>query len=507
MIDATGGGAATRVRLEMEVNGNVHMADNPLVDREVSLRLPMSSDAVFDYEEQPQISRNGDADPYLVARRHYHQAGSDATTNRSLRQRRLRRSAASVIVDRQSLPETIYSQDEYLTRSEVDLLRCPLSSLGVDGWMPRGEVRVGQTHRPSLTAVAAGLNLTSVQSSELELQVVDIRPDEVRWKVRGEVEGAAAGVPTKIRAIGKLTYHRDERMVRWAAVALHETRQIGVSEPGFDLTATIKMVRQSRPKPSVRLDAEVTEPRVKRNRHAAALIESRSVGVAAMMDRRWQTMADAAGRAVWRMSDHDRSVAQCDIRSLPTLPGGRIWTLADFETDIRKTLGQQYRSTLERAEATTPTGLRVMRVTAAGEAGSVPVRWTLLHFAEPIDATGPPSGKNPGGDSGPAERRRVAVTFTLAADQTDTFAGSDQQLAATLMMSTTEGQSRFDGERPIDGPAGDPTKRDHLPSGLKPATRTAAKPVRRSDERVKSISDLDSGGRENHDRRGFQRRR
>lgn len=481
-------GGVTRVRMEMEIEGNVNISTNPLVSREIDLQLPLASDAVFDYEERPQWFRrnapttgaNGGPDhedgKFMVASRFYHEAGSDSRVNKSITQRRLRSAARATIVDREDLPETIYCRDQYLTREEVDLLRCPVCSLTIDHLLPNGDVAVGQTHYPSLSAIGQALNLTSVQTSDVVLSVKSIRPKIIQFQMRGDVVGTASGVPTRIKTIGKLSYDRDTAMLGWVAMAVHETRDIGVAEPGFDLRATIKMVRQPMPTPvglPASPDRQIADPSVRRSQ-TVALLESDALNVSAMMDRRWQSMTDVPGAAVWRMTQNDRSVAQCDLRRLPPLAGGQDWSMDDFVADIRKTLGDQLGVIVSKTRSTTPLGLDVLQVTADGSAGGVGVRWTMLHFIAPPQPQASPVVRTP-------SQQRVLATFTMQSDQIDAFAGSDEQLAATLQIGTSAAST-------VIGPAASEPK---IPSGLDKSPRgSASLPPQTPKRRVNSASDI-----------------
>ncbi|MEM9828112.1 MAG: hypothetical protein AAF958_16085, partial [Planctomycetota bacterium] len=135
-------GQVTRVRLEIELTGNANMAKNPLVDRKLDLQLPVRSDVVFDYEERLQrgVGRGSATQAPLVSHRYYHQAGSDTKLNKSMLGLRLREAARDCRVHAANRPETIYSETDFLTREEVDLLAAPLSSVAVDGLLPTGPV-------------------------------------------------------------------------------------------------------------------------------------------------------------------------------------------------------------------------------------------------------------------------------------------------------------------------------------------------------------------------------
>ena len=240
-------------------------------------------------------------------------------------------------------------------------------------------------------------------------------PQDVKIQVRGKVDGSVEGVPTVMRTVGKLTFDRKLKTCTWLAMAIHETREIGKAEPGFDVAATIKMVR----KPLERTIAlapqppklDITGP-IPGDRMYVELI-SRELGVSVMMDRRWRMMSDLPGTAMMRMIENDRSIAQCDVRSLSPLEPGKEWSLEAFQADVRRTLGEQLSDLVEADERISPSGLRVLRVTAQGAAEGVPIQWVVLHFSD---------------DSG----KRMLATFTMEGHNVAVFAGSDTQLASTL---------------------------------------------------------------------------
>ena len=76
-----------RVRIEMEVQGNVDLPKNPLVSSQRATQLPIETKAVFDYEER--FRRPQGAKPQTSAKwvdRFYHEARSESTLNRTSKQ-------------------------------------------------------------------------------------------------------------------------------------------------------------------------------------------------------------------------------------------------------------------------------------------------------------------------------------------------------------------------------------------------------------------------------------
>ncbi len=424
-----------RVRIGVDVQGNVDLAANPLVSRKSASKLPIASKAKFDYEERYRrpgnrkrlVSDSAISDPVTFVERYYHDASADSQLSRLKQTRRLRDLVKTVTVRRETLPEVMYATEDYFSRDELDLLRLPVSSIGVDHLLPTSEVSQGTKYRPTPESLASAFNMTSVDASEIEAEVVSLTRDEAKIHFRGNADGSVDGVPTVIRTVGKLTFDRKIGVCTWLAMAVHETRDIGIAEPGFDVAATIKMLRKPMASPmglekkmaSVDVTGPIPSDRLYVDLH------SNQIGFDTLMNRDWRMMSDVPGAAMMRMVRHDRSIAQCDFRSLPSLEAGKQWTLEAFTQDVKQTLGNQMTDLIDSDERVSPIGLRVLRVTAAGSVQGVPIQWVLMHFSD---------------DTG----RRMQATFTLEADNLDAFAGSDLQLASSLRL--TGGKTEADEE-------------------------------------------------------------
>lgn len=407
VVVAAGDNRLFRVRMEMEVEGNVNVPRNPLVSRKRAVQLPVKSDALFDYEE-----RLGKASVETIER-FYHTAESTSRVNRNDSTLSLRPSVQNTLVSRETLPEVVYSQEDYFHRDELDLLRVPASSAAVDQLLPTEPVKVGSTYQPNREALAAVLNLSSVDASDIEVSVVSIDQDEVRFQFKGKADGSVEGVPTLVRVVGKLTFNRMSNSCTWLAMSLHETREISLAEPGFDVAAKIRMIRQPMEKPVALGQKRRSVSQSPSPERLYIDLQSEQLGIGMLMDRKWRMMRDVPGTAMMRMIDRDRSVAQCDFRPLVALESGKQWTMESFQRDVRQTLGEQLTELVEAEEQSDGNGMNVLRLTANGAVQGVPIHWIILHFT---DAAG----------------RRMLATFTMESSRRAAFGGADAQLASSL---------------------------------------------------------------------------
>lgn len=402
-----------RVRIEMTVQGNVDLPKNALVSKDRAAQLPIDSRSVLDYEERQ--FRDAAGQP-RAADRYFHEANSEGKIGSSQRRIELRPAARRVAVQHAEGRALHYGLQEYLTHDELDLLRVPTSSLAADQLLPATEVSVGDTYAVDGDALCRLLDLAAVQKADVTGRVVQIDEKTAKLQLQGSVEGSIEGVPTTIDLAGKVTFDRTAGTCVWVALAIREMRTIGKAEPGFQVAATIKMIRQplgagdaiGKPAP-LQVDQPAPPDRL--------LVELRSpqVGFATLMDRRWRMFAQTPGLVTMRMIDSDRDIAQCDIRPLASLKPGEQLTLEGLQRDIRRTLGDRYREFLQAEESANSAGLRVVRVAVAGAVEGVPVQWVFNHFSD---------------DQG----RRLLATFTMAAEKAEAFAGSDIQLAGSLRL-------------------------------------------------------------------------
>jgi hypothetical protein len=454
-----------RVRIEIDVKGNVKVSDNPLASREAKRSLPVDSKAVLDYEERALRPENADmASEIVVSQRYYHTATSKSLLNKTSTEQELRSSMRQAIVRRESLPETIYSTENFFTHGELSLLKSPVSSVSVNQLLPAQRVNEGDRYEIDAEALRSVLNLSSLESGKVESSIVEVSEEAVRFKLEGEIEGSVDGVSTRLRLLGKMTFDREFQTCTWLALAIHETREISRAEPGFDVSATIRMIRRPMTdpvalpseKPEIDFDSGIPTERL------YVELQSRQLKVGTMMDRRWRMIGDAPGSAVMRMIDSDISIAQCNLRSLVQLPAGKQLTLEAFESDVRQTLGEQLLQLIEGDQRVSAQGLRVLRIVARGETQGVPIRWIMMHFSD---------------DDG----RRVQATFTMSGDKVESFAGSDAQFADSLRF--LDPSNLHDGK-----PGGSESMVGEPEQGAKIASRVKSDPA--GDGETSSASDL-----------------
>ncbi|WP_164100685.1 hypothetical protein [Candidatus Laterigemmans baculatus] len=400
-----------RVRMQMSVKGNVDIPKNPLASKERDRQLPLVANSTIDFEERWV---RGESELMAGAQRYYYEATSESKVEDRTQTRELRDKARRVVAHVDAGLPVLYGEEDYLTHDELELLRTPVCSLAIDAILPAKAVAPGASWSPDTAGLARLFNLAGIQKSTVTGEVVSIDAKQAKLQFQGRIDGSIDGVPTVIELAAKAVFDRDAGAVTWFALALREQREIGKAEPGFQVAAQVKLIRQPLEEANAvrtddSLDFSAPPPEERMMVHLDSSIGRFTV----FLDRSWRMISDAKGLTTLRMIKTDKVIAQCDIRPLVAMKPGEQLTLEAFQADIRRSLSSRFGSFLEAEEGVNSGGLRTMRVAVQGEVEQVPVQWVFLHFSD---------------DSG----RRVAATFTLEATQVEAFAGADAQFANTF---------------------------------------------------------------------------
>ena len=400
-----------RVRMEIAIKGNLDVPKDPLVSKVRDQQVPLTGNSIVDYEER--VTRN-DGGAIMAAHRYYYEAETEVTAGGIPQTSVLGDDHRRLIVRSGQGTEVVYSDEQFLNQTEIDLLQTPVSSLAIDQLLPTDEPRAKQTWNPETETLARLLNLETVTKSEVVGTVVSIDAAAVKMRLDGRLDATVEGVSTSIDLVAKMTFDRNAQCVTWFAIAVRERRDIGLARPGFEIAATVKLVRQPlenanavRETDPIDLTVDIPKERLLVN------IESQSGGFHAFMDRQWKLISDQPGLSIMRMIVDESSIAQCNLRPLPSLKPGEQWTLEAFQNEIQRSLGDRFVQFIEAEEGLNGGQLRTMRVAVMGQVNELPVQWVFLQFSD---------------DSG----RRLAANFSVPSKNVEVFGGADAQLANSL---------------------------------------------------------------------------
>ena len=397
-----------RVRAVIQVEGKLKVN----ADGQGVRHVPLKGEAEWDFTQRTLSHADDWLRVHLVRR--YHTARSQVTLHRSPLEHQLREERRLLVVESGPSAATLFSPYGSLTADELDLLDGVASGVALECLLPPRLVLPGGQWTARDAAIARLLGLDAVASQEVTFTLQAVEESIAIIALEGKVSGAAEGVASEIELKGKMNFDLLRRLVTWLALAYREDRAIGHAQPGYEVVATLRMVAA----PAAQI-AELSDPALAglplKADPGTTLIEytSPAGGFQLAHDRRWHVMLERPDLTVLRLVDRGDLVAQCNIAPRPSLPAGRRLTLAAFQEDVRRALGQQLEQIVEAGEETDDSGLVVLRVLVAGVAGEIPIQWTYYHLSD-------------------AQGCAATLVFTLESSLLERFAALDRELIASF---------------------------------------------------------------------------
>jgi hypothetical protein len=410
--------------------------------------VPLKGEAEWDFTERTLAQSDGWLQVHQVRR--YHTARSQVTLHRSSLEHQLRPERQLIVLESGPQAAVLFSPYGSLTADELELLDGVGSGLALECLLPPRLIVPGSQWTARDAAIARLLGLQAVASQEVTFTLQAVEESTAIIALEGKVVGAVEGVASEWELKGKMNFDLRRRLVTWLALAYREDRAIGHAQPGYEVVATVRMVAAPAA-PIAELNDQALAGLPLKADPGTTLLEYTNAagGFQLAHDRRWHVLLERADLTVLRLVDRGDLVAQCNIVPRGTLPAGQRLTLAAFQEDVRRALGQQFGEIVEAGEETDDSGLLVLRVLVAGVAGEIPIQWTYYHLSD-------------------AQGRCATLVFTLESSLVERFAALDRELIASF---------RFE-ERPQPTPAlrqPPPATENGKPAGV-PAAGTAHSP-------------------------------
>lgn len=371
-------------------------------------RLPVKVDADLHYIERTLALGSGFADSRVV--RSYRQAEAKIQLKDSKLTNTVREERRLIGVESNEKSATTFSPLGPLTRDEIDLVEVPGSSLSLAALLPEKAVEIGDTWTHPDWVIARLLNLDAVNQQDITSKLTDVKDQVAIVAFEGKVAGAVGGVSSDFELKGKLNFDFGKKAVTWLALAFKENRAIGHAQPGFEVITQVRMIsapcaaaEEVSDKSLGSLPTEATG--------GATLVEfaAEKADFELLHDRRWRVMVDRHDVTLLRLVDRGDLVAQCNISQRPSLPKGEYLRLEVFQADVQKALGKSFGQIVDASQESSDTGLRVLRVTASGATGELPIQWTYYHLTD---------------EAG----HRASLVFTIEGNLVERFAQIDREL-------------------------------------------------------------------------------
>jgi hypothetical protein len=391
-----------RVKVTLEVLGKLNLLGSDNKERQI----PLEVSANFVYEEKIEESTS------QWSSRAYQTAEADIKLDKTAHQPRLSVARRQVGVKMDGAKTRFWSPGGPLSRDEAELIDLHANSVLLAGLLPEREVAIGAEWRPKDEILAPFLTLDAVNSTDVTCKLAQVEDGRAIVEMEGKVAGAVEGVDTELELSAKYAYHLAEQRFISLVLAFNEARSIGKAEPGFDVSAKLTMILSPLESSEQLSDSVVASIRKGLGVAPPLAYESTLQGFRVLIDPRWRVMMDRNEVTVFRFVKDGDAIAQCNVSSLPPLEEGKRLQLEDFQQDIQKSLGDNFGQFLEASQHEDH-GLRVLRVTAGGQASELLIHWIYYHVCND-------------------EGRRLTYVFTMEAENADEFAAADVPFTSSL---------------------------------------------------------------------------
>ncbi|HWB11925.1 MAG TPA: hypothetical protein VG826_22030 [Pirellulales bacterium] len=400
-------GEIVRVEAQIEVGGDVKLAEE---GKTRSLKMSVAGKVVYD---EKNLAGRGTAEGARTVR-YYRDAQAVIKIDEGGIEPKLRDDRRLIVADEADGRATLFSPNGPLTREELDLVDLPANSLLLDRLLPDQPVRVGDHWRHPDALMRELLGLDAVSENDTKSDLKEVTGTRARIEMAGRVLGAVGGVATEIEVKAKYRFDFNERRVTGIGLLVKEKRAIGHVNTGLDVVAKLQMALAPAEDGDELVDDKLAgvslEPRTERLA-LECLAPTKKFRI--YHGRDWHLMTDAGDMLALRYLLQGELVAQCNVSSLADVEPGKEPSLATFQHDLERSLGESFGRYVEASESTTSTGHRIYRVIVEGRVSDLPIQW---HYFLVADRAG----------------RLAVFAFTVESDLVERLGDADEALVSTI---------------------------------------------------------------------------
>ncbi len=401
-------GLCRQVQVALEVRGELRLN----ADGQRLVSLPLEVEGRLQYAER---ILSVDQEPWQrQAVRSYSHALAKIKAGQGVVNRTLDDNQGPIMALVKEDQSLLFCPSQPLRRETLDLIDVQGNSLLVDRLLPTEPVKIGDQWKPEERWLARLFGWDLVTQSDVTARLVRVEERVALLEFSGRMEGSTGGVASELELNGKGNFDLEQRLVTWYAVSLREKRAIGHAEPGFEVTARLRMAMKTAAEPPELADSNLALLSTNSGRSADLLsFVSDHANFQLFHDRRWRSMLDRQDLSVFRLVDRGELVAQCNVSELPEFEAGKHLSLDEFQADVQRNLGEQFGQIVEASQAESDGGNRILRVVVSGMASEISIQWIYYHISD---------------DQG----RRAAMAFTFESDLIERFGEADRTLVASF---------------------------------------------------------------------------
>lgn len=303
-----------------------------------------------------------------------------------------------------------------LTRPELELVQGPGDPLALSALLPARQLAVGDHWTIGEEAARSLSSYDALAANTLQATLESVDDTTAKFRLEGQIRGAALGAEGTIIAEGSFTFDRKAGRIASLTLERKEIRKPGAVEAGLDIKSTLVVERRAAETPAELNDQALANVALDSNtpKRALLLLISADKKYSLVHDRDWHLYWDDPKLTVLKRLDRGEVVAQCNLTTGPDAGKGRHQDLGQFRDDIRRALGTRFSQFIGEGEVDgDPAGGYRYKVGVQGRQGETGVLWDYFLVA------------SPDGD-------QLLVTFTLGQELAKTFGTQDTQLISSL---------------------------------------------------------------------------
>ena len=406
----------TRTKIVLELEGKLLVNEPDTVTKQKQRTADVKATSTLDYFELVALDPAANC---LAASREYVQADAEHWVAGNTSTSKLRDKCLNTVLLKNENLWQQFCQGEPLLVTEVELLHTPINSNALELLLPTQPAKANEPWTLSVDAARELFGLEAVHQCTLVAHITKVEDGVASIELSGDVQATANSVATQLNVTGNFQAKLASQcaMVPWAGLVIKEKRSVSQAEPGFDITARIRLIREEQTRESPVSRDELVALAKKTNGLPWLVKTGSALGrYSFLADRKWKIYIDTGEEAIFRLIENNMIIAQCNVTRLPKLDPGKQLTLAALQQEIRQSLNSKFGSFLQASEQVTASKLKLMRVAVAGQSEDVPIQWIYAHLSD---------------DNG----HRVSLVFTMGANVVDRFAAADEQICASFEMT------------------------------------------------------------------------
>jgi hypothetical protein len=284
----------------------------------------------------------------------------------------------------------------------------------VDQLLPAQPVAIGDKWKCPGIVWAQLLALDEVRQCDVELVLKEVTPEVARMEFAGAIKGSGNGAPTEVEVKGKCRFDLRSKRVDWFAMLLKEKRDISLVEDGVDFSSRIQVQITPKASSAKLTDAALKDVALEPTPELCQLrYQSTGGDWEVTHDRCWHSTRQQKSLVVFHMLGGGRQVSMCRISPLSKVAQDKPPTLAQFQEDIRKALGNSFGQIQEAGRDAADASRQVYRVLVAGQVSDVPIQWQYYLVSD-------------------QQNRSMALVFTTAEKFQEQFGKQGERLVQSF---------------------------------------------------------------------------